>query len=172
MLQAERGVDVDAFNGSYSLVYMSPEFATARSAQLQALHAKRRVCLLAIDEAHCVSEWGHDFRKEYQQLGGLRAALPGVPVLALTATATAQVRADIRRSLRMSPSCVEVVESFDRPNLHYRVKLKQGAIAHQFQVRPPRTLASACVSHTPLREEAYPYDGDENDGIEVHHLVR
>eukprot|EP00959_Pyramimonas_sp_CCMP1952_P322544 6749473-Pyramimonas_sp.AAC.2 len=144
-LQAERGTDVDAFNGMYSLVYMSPEFATSRHEQLRALHARHGVCLLAIDEAHCVSEWGHDFRKEYRHLGALRTALPGVPLLAVTATATSQVRGDIRRSLRMSPNCAEVVESFDRPNLHYRVKLKQGAIADQLQVSHCDTLAREAV---------------------------
>ena len=126
-------MEANAFDGQYSLVYLSPELASGRRAQLQALHERRGVCLLAIDEAHCVSEWGHDFRPDYRHLGALREALPGVPLLALTATATAKVRGDIRRSLRMAADAAEVVESFDRPNLFYSVTRKQGSVTDNFQ---------------------------------------
>ena len=78
------------------------------------------VTLLAIDEAHCISEWGHDFRPEYRQLADLREALPGVPVMALTATATERVRGDIIERLHLrDPRCYTA--SFNRPNLTYRV---------------------------------------------------
>jgi ATP-dependent DNA helicase RecQ len=78
------------------------------------------VTQLAIDEAHCISEWGHDFRPEYRELAALREALPGVPVMALTATATERVRQDIIERLRLrEPRCYTA--SFNRPNLTYRV---------------------------------------------------
>ena len=79
-----------------------------------------QVNCLAIDEAHCVSEWGHDFRPEYRQLATLRAALPGIPVMALTATATERVRADIITHLQLRAPAT-FVASFNRPNLTYRV---------------------------------------------------
>ena len=78
------------------------------------------VAALAIDEAHCISEWGHDFRPEYRQLAALRDLLPDVPVMALTATATERVRVDIVRHLKLRDPAV-FVASFNRPNLTYRV---------------------------------------------------
>lgn len=81
------------------------------------------VTALAIDEAHCVSEWGHDFRPEYRQIARLRKLLPDVPLMALTATATERVRADIIRHLQLREPEV-FVASFNRPNLTYRVLAK------------------------------------------------
>lgn len=81
------------------------------------------VTALAIDEAHCISEWGHDFRPEYRQLASLRELLPEVPVMALTATATERVRTDIIRHLKLRDPAV-FVASFNRPNLTYRVVAK------------------------------------------------
>jgi ATP-dependent DNA helicase RecQ len=79
-----------------------------------------KIVQIAIDEAHCISEWGHDFRPEYRELVKLREILPAVPIMALTATATERVRADIVEQLKLrDPRCY--VASFDRPNLTYRV---------------------------------------------------
>ena len=84
------------------------------------LLATCQVSFVAIDEAHCISQWGHDFRPEYRQLGQLRTLLPGISLHAFTATATARVRRDIAAQLGLSDP-VELVGSFDRPNLVYRV---------------------------------------------------
>ena len=79
-----------------------------------------KIAQIAIDEAHCISEWGHDFRPEYRELVRLREILPDVPIMALTATATERVRGDILEQLKLrDPQCY--VASFDRPNLTYRV---------------------------------------------------
>ncbi len=104
--------------GAFRLLYLAPE----RLMQGRALDELRRwnVERFAIDEAHCISEWGHDFRPDYRRLQALRDAFSGVPILALTATATERVRRDIVTSLRLrEPRCY--VGSFNRPNLFYRV---------------------------------------------------
>jgi ATP-dependent DNA helicase RecQ len=102
----------------FRLLYVAPErlMLEGWSENLK----KWNVTCLAIDEAHCVSEWGHDFRPEYRQLAKLRDALPGVPVMALTATATARVRTDIITHLKLREPEI-FVASFNRPNLTYRV---------------------------------------------------
>ncbi len=104
--------------GQFRLLYVAPErlLLSGFLADLQ----QWNVNLLAVDEAHCISEWGHDFRPEYRQLAGLRNAFPGVPMMALTATATGRVREDIVSQLRLrDPACY--VASFNRPNLSYEV---------------------------------------------------
>jgi ATP-dependent DNA helicase RecQ len=107
--------------GQYRLLYAAPErlMLSGVMADLQ----RWNVNLLAIDEAHCISEWGHDFRPEYRQLAGLRQLFPAVPMMALTATATERVRQDIVALLKLrEPRCY--VASFNRPNLTYRVLAK------------------------------------------------
>jgi ATP-dependent DNA helicase RecQ len=105
----------------YRLLYVAPE-RLVLSGFLEDLQ-KWNVNLIAVDEAHCISEWGHDFRPEYRQLANLRGLFPQVPVMALTATATERVRADIVKLLQLrEPSCF--VASFNRPNLSYRVAAK------------------------------------------------
>jgi ATP-dependent DNA helicase RecQ len=104
--------------GEFKLLYAAPErlMLDGWDENLKAWN----VTCLAIDEAHCVSEWGHDFRPEYRQLAKLRATLPGVPLMALTATATTRVRADIIAHLQLREPAT-FVASFNRPNLTYRV---------------------------------------------------
>jgi len=85
-----------------------------------------RVALLAVDEAHCVSQWGHDFRPDYLRLGAAARELGRPPVLAVTATATRQVRDDIARQLDLGPELVTLVRGFDRPNLHLTVEEVEG----------------------------------------------
>ncbi|KXZ49836.1 hypothetical protein GPECTOR_19g287 [Gonium pectorale] len=126
--QSSRQVKDDAWAGKYLFVYMTPELATASGAALAALHARRGIALVAIDEAHCVSEWGHDFRPDYRRLGVLRDSLPDVPMVALTATATPRVRDDIVRNLRLRPNAKCFVESFERTNLHFSVQQKSSIV--------------------------------------------
>ena len=105
-------------NGEFRLLYAAPE-RLMLSGFLENLQ-RWNVRLIAIDEAHCISEWGHDFRPEYRQLAQLRDLFPKVPFMALTATATTRVREDIVTHLKLrEPKCY--VASFNRPNLTYRV---------------------------------------------------
>ncbi|MGH7997405.1 MAG: DNA helicase RecQ [Opitutaceae bacterium] len=105
-------------HGEYKLLYAAPErlFLEGWAENLR----KWNVDAVAIDEAHCVSEWGHDFRPEYRQLGRLRETLPEVPFLAVTATATERVQREIVRHLGLRDAAV-FAASFNRPNLTYRV---------------------------------------------------
>ena len=93
----------DTLNGKIKLLYVAPERLLTKNflSLLDEVHNRVGLSLLAIDEAHCVSEWGHDFRPEYRQLGRLRSRYPEVPMLALTATATERVRDDILTQLRL-----------------------------------------------------------------------
>jgi ATP-dependent DNA helicase RecQ len=111
-------------NGEYRLLYVAPE-RLLHPSFIERLRSFP-INLVAIDEAHCISEWGHDFRPEYHQLATLRDHLPDTPVMALTATATGRVREDIVERLRLRAPR-RYVASFNRPNLVYRVAGKQGA---------------------------------------------
>ena len=112
--------------GAYRLLYLAPE-RLALDHVMRDL-AQWNVTRFAIDEAHCISEWGHDFRPEYRRLAELRRTFPAVPVLALTATATERVRRDIVASLELREPSVYVA-SFNRPNLRYRVVAKANTFA-------------------------------------------
>ena len=112
-------------NGEYRLLYAAPERLMLDNWK-ENLRAWN-VSALAIDEAHCISEWGHDFRPEYRQIAQLRALLPDIPVMALTATATERVRDDIVKHLALRDAGVYVA-SFNRPNLSYRVTPKDQPI--------------------------------------------
>jgi ATP-dependent DNA helicase RecQ len=108
--------------GELDLLYVAPErLLTGRMlATFERLHAEGRIALFAIDEAHCVSQWGHDFRPEYLQLSVLHERFPGVPRIALTATADPETREEIVTRLQLHwPR--RFVSSFDRPNIRYRI---------------------------------------------------
>jgi len=112
------------FAGKTKLLYLAPE-RLLMDGFLEIIQ-KLPVRLLAIDEAHCISEWGHDFRREYRQLRRVRSLLPGVPCIALTATATDKVQQDIVKQLGMGEHTL-VKGSFVRRNLFYEVRTKQEA---------------------------------------------
>ncbi|XP_050725163.1 bifunctional 3'-5' exonuclease/ATP-dependent helicase WRN-like isoform X2 [Eriocheir sinensis] len=119
----KREVFAEMFQGSYRLVYVTPEFVVACIDLLKDLMNKVGIMLFAIDEAHCLSQWGHDFRSSYRKLDSIRKNFPGTPILALTATATQRVQRDICSVLRLR-SPVVTVTSFDRPNLYLEVRPK------------------------------------------------
>jgi len=129
-------------NGQYRLLYAAPErlMLSGVMSDLQ----RWNVNLLAVDEAHCISEWGHDFRPEYRQLAELRQLFPSVPMMALTATATDRVRKDIVALLKLrEPSCY--VASFNRPNLTYRVFAKNKPYAQVLEFLRGRPRESGIV---------------------------
>jgi ATP-dependent DNA helicase RecQ len=104
--------------GTFRIAYVAPERLVFPG--FRALLRDLRVPLVAVDEAHCISEWGHDFRPEYQQIGELLAELPGPRVLACTATATPVVRDEILARLGLGPDTPQIVRGFARPNLALR----------------------------------------------------
>lgn len=108
------------------LLYVTPEMVSKNNAfntGMQTLHRRGKFARLVIDEAHCVSQWGHDFRPDYKTLGEVRKKFPGVPIMALTATATQNVIVDIKHNLDMK-NCQVFSQSFNRPNLYYEVRPK------------------------------------------------
>ena len=96
------------------------------------INQRVKITCVAIDEAHCVSQWGHDFRDSYRTLGKLRHVLPGVPFLAMTATATESVRKDICQSLNLRSPVINVT-SFDRNNLFIEVHQKSNSIINDIR---------------------------------------
>ena len=110
------------YAGQLRLLYTAPERLMLPGFLDRA--ASWNVRRIIVDEAHCISEWGHDFRPEYRQLGGLRERFPGIPIMALTATATDRVRRDIVQHLHLTEPAI-VIGSFNRENLTYRVIPKE-----------------------------------------------
>lgn len=116
--------------GEITLLYAAPERVTSPRflMLMDKLYARGRLSLFAIDEAHCVSQWGHDFRPEYQLLSVLHERYASVPRMALTATADALTRADIVQGLQLE-NAAQFVSSFDRANIHYKIVEKQEAVS-------------------------------------------
>ncbi|XP_062985107.1 bifunctional 3'-5' exonuclease/ATP-dependent helicase WRN [Elgaria multicarinata webbii] len=118
--------------GHYRVVYITPEFCSGNLSWLEELDQTIGITLIAIDEAHCISEWGHDFRNSFRSLGLLKRTLPKVPLIALTATASPSIRKDIIDCLNLKTPEVTCT-SFDRPNLYLEVGRKSGNIIRDLQ---------------------------------------
>lgn len=116
---AARKVEDELLSGHVKILYVSPEKLVSQG--FQPLLKRLKISLFAIDEAHCISSWGHDFRPEYTQLAFLKAQFPDVPILALTATADKLTRKDIVRQLNLQDPAV-FIASFDRPNISLNVR--------------------------------------------------
>ena len=127
-LEEAQDIEQRVRRGDITLLYAAPERLTTPRflAQLDALHERGLLSLFAIDEAHCVSQWGHDFRPEYRALTVLHERYAGVPRMALTATADALTRADIVERLQLEDA-QQFVSSFDRPNIRYTIVEKKDA---------------------------------------------
>lgn len=120
-------LDHDTPENYIQLLYVTPEMVNLSEqfvGTLGRMHRRGKLARFVIDEAHCVSQWGHDFRPDYKELGTLRRKFPGVPVIALTATATQNVMLDVKSNLGMK-DCRVFSQSFNRPNLYYEVRSKQ-----------------------------------------------
>ncbi|XP_010590770.2 bifunctional 3'-5' exonuclease/ATP-dependent helicase WRN isoform X1 [Loxodonta africana] len=113
--------------GKYRIIYVTPEFCSGNLNLLQQLEANIGITLIAVDEAHCLSEWGHDFRNSFRALSSLKSTLPMVPIVALTATASSSIREDIVSCLKLKNPQITCT-GFDRPNLYLEVGRKTGNI--------------------------------------------
>ena len=145
----------DFTDGKFDLLYVAPErLVTPR---FQELLRRTRVALFAIDEAHCVSQWGHDFRPEYIQLSVLHEQFPNVPRIALTATADELTRAEIITRLQLETARV-FISSFDRPNIRYTIVGKNSArdqLLHFIRTRHPAQSGIVyCLSRKKVDETA------------------
>ncbi|KAF7147650.1 hypothetical protein RHSIM_Rhsim03G0226800 [Rhododendron simsii] len=116
--------DLESGKPSLRLLYVTPELIATPGfmSKLSKIHARGLLNLIAIDEAHCISSWGHDFRPSYRKLSSLRNRLPGIPILALTATAVPKVQKDVMESLCLQNPLL-LKSSFNRPNIHYEGQL-------------------------------------------------
>jgi ATP-dependent DNA helicase RecQ len=136
-----------AINGKLKMLYVAPERLMSSNflSLVEEVQENVGLSLLAVDEAHCVSEWGHDFRPEYRQLGRLRDRFPETPMLALTATATERVREDILTQLKLRDPYIHIA-SFNRPNLSYEVRPKnQGSYNELLQLLSEQPGASTII---------------------------
>lgn len=136
-----RSVLAELHNNALDLLYIAPERLLSESF-LERLQ-ECPLALFAIDEAHCISQWGHDFRPEYAALGVLKANFPHVPIVALTATADKQTQLDIVRKLNYQPK--QYVASFNRPNIHYRVLAKNNPVKQLNQFLEAQTQQSGII---------------------------
>ncbi|MGK7223842.1 DNA helicase RecQ [Kocuria flava] len=151
--EQRRAVEARLLAGELDLLYLAPERLPVAAELLD----RARIALFAVDEAHCVAQWGHDFRPDYLGLTLLHERWPGVPRIALTATATAETREEIVRNLDLGGARV-FVSSFDRPNICYRVGPKQDARRQLLQLirteHPDEAGIVYCLSRASVERTA------------------
>jgi len=149
----------EALRGEIKILYVSPERLALEG--FQSFLNSLKVSLVAVDEAHCISEWGHDFRPDYRGLGALRRSMPDVPFIALTATATHRVRDDIVTQLGLQ-NPQRFVASFNRANLNYEVRPKRNSFGQLVELLESRRNQSAiiyCFSRKETEELAVDLQG-------------
>jgi ATP-dependent DNA helicase RecQ len=161
-----------AMRGEYQLIYLAPErllLSEFLEGPVQRLSVNPGISAFVIDEAHCVSEWGHDFRPEYRQLSTLRRRYPQIPLLAFTATATARVRVDIEAQLALR-NPARHLSSFNRPNLFYRVRPKSKGTYTELlaQARAGGAGIVYCLSRRRVEELATQLQGDGVAALPYH----
>ncbi len=180
---SRREIEQRLLEGSLDLLYVAPERLLTE--RMLALLDRSDVALFAIDEAHCVSQWGHDFRRDYQQLSVLHERYPQVPRIALTATADQRTRAEIIDQLQLQQAAV-FVNSFDRPNIHYAIHEGQQPreqLWRFIQRRHPEDAGIIyCLSRKKVESlaawlqakgrEALPYHAGLPDRVRRHHQER
>ena len=159
--------------GELKLLYVAPERllqSEFESEILPRVHASRGISALVVDEAHCVSDWGHDFRPEYRQLHRIRTRFPQVPIAAFTATATERVRQDIVKQLALREPRIHVA-SFNRPNLYYAVRPKTRATYPELAELARRDGGAGivyCLSRKRVDELAAQLQGDGIRALPYH----
>ena len=167
--QEQREIEYQAKAGQLDLLYMAPErlFSAAGYSLLEQI----KIALFAIDEAHCVSQWGHDFRPEYTQLSELSLKFPAVPRIALTATADENTRIDIRNHLHLNQARV-FISSFDRPNIQYRIEAKNSPrkqLLQFIQSEYPRATGIVYCMSRKKTEETAQYLADQGYNALAYH---
>jgi ATP-dependent DNA helicase RecQ len=167
-----RSREAAILKGKIKLLYVAPERLLGEKFLpfLEQVRSQIGISAFAVDEAHCVSEWGHDFRPEYRQMKQLRQRYPDVPILALTATATGRVRQDIIQQLTLKQPGIHVA-SFNRPNLYYDVQPKQRQSYNQLlkQVRSHKGSGIIyCLSRRKVDEISFRLQQDGISALPYH----
>ena len=144
---ASHNADVVANMSSLSLLYVTPELLETEKfrTSLRALHRSNKLAMFALDEVHCLSSWGHDFRPAYLKLSYLREAFPSVPIIACTATATPRVVEDIKKTLKFGAETPVHKASFNRANIFYSVRYKD-VLDQRSELLDQATLCTASSS--------------------------
>lgn len=171
-LEDVRSREAAILNGKIKLLYVAPERLLGERFLpfLEKVRSQIGISAFAIDEAHCVSEWGHDFRPEYRQMRQLRQRYPDIPILALTATATGRVRQDIIQQLTLREPGIHVA-SFNRPNLYYEVQPKERQSYNQLlkKIRSHRGSGIVyCLSRRKVDEIAFRLQQDGISALPYH----
>lgn len=155
------------------VVYITPEMLKASTVTkdiLRKLYDRKKLARFVIDEAHCLSSWGHDFRPDYRALGELKTAYPGIPLMALTATANNQVQQDVRNILHLQ-KCEFFKQSFNRPNLYYEVtEKKKNVIADMYNYIQLQPAGSTGIVYANSRDKCENLAGKLRElGVRAHH---
>jgi ATP-dependent DNA helicase RecQ len=167
-----RSRELAILKGKIKLLYVAPERLLGEKFLpfLDQVRSQIGISAFAIDEAHCVSEWGHDFRPEYRQMKQLRQRYPDVPILALTATATGRVRQDIIQQLTLREPGIHIA-SFNRPNLYYEVQPKERQSYNQLLKKIRSHKGSGiiyCLSRRKVDEIAFRLQEDGISALPYH----